>query len=301
MMHRPPRDALLPELLSGHHPAQRRLAIEELLAPAFGTKARWQLMEWLNFISTEVHKGFGPLWNPQTPADVPASPGPPPRPGCRTRRSGLRPCPRARRDNLAPGRSGPSDDAGCLEPRDSLGVTAKLPEDLGGVLSEHLSRTREAIDAYERLKGRRVSYEDRQQHLSVDFYMNQGAAVFNPNRAQTAALKTKLEGYRSTGRFLQVDEAAGLIAWPVSAQQPVVAHGVDGAERVGRSPRPELRLVHPAQHDPEREQPALVGPRAVDDGRNGQAVSMLQQAHLQRHERLSRPAVDCLPPECLRL
>ena len=22
------------------------------------------------FISTEVHKGFGPLWNPQTPADV---------------------------------------------------------------------------------------------------------------------------------------------------------------------------------------------------------------------------------------
>ena len=40
------------------------------LAPAFGTKARWQLMEWLAFISTEVHKGFGPLWNPQTPAEV---------------------------------------------------------------------------------------------------------------------------------------------------------------------------------------------------------------------------------------
>ena len=40
------------------------------IAPVFGTKARWQLMEWLNFISTEVHKGFGPLWNPQTPADV---------------------------------------------------------------------------------------------------------------------------------------------------------------------------------------------------------------------------------------
>lgn len=40
------------------------------IAPAFGTKARWQLMEWLNFISTEVHKGFGPLWNPQTSADL---------------------------------------------------------------------------------------------------------------------------------------------------------------------------------------------------------------------------------------
>ena len=32
MMHRPPRDAHLGELLSGHHPAQRRLAFEELLA-----------------------------------------------------------------------------------------------------------------------------------------------------------------------------------------------------------------------------------------------------------------------------
>jgi ATP-dependent DNA helicase RecG len=32
MMHRPPRDAHLGELLSGHHPAQRRLSFEELLA-----------------------------------------------------------------------------------------------------------------------------------------------------------------------------------------------------------------------------------------------------------------------------
>ena len=40
------------------------------LAPAFGTAERWKLMEWLAFIATEVHKGFGPLWNPATPADV---------------------------------------------------------------------------------------------------------------------------------------------------------------------------------------------------------------------------------------
>lgn len=40
------------------------------LAPVFGTKERWKLMEWLAFIATEVHKGFGPLWNPQTPAEV---------------------------------------------------------------------------------------------------------------------------------------------------------------------------------------------------------------------------------------
>jgi glutathione S-transferase len=40
------------------------------IAPPFGTIARWRVMEWLNFISTEVHKGFGPLWNPKTPAEV---------------------------------------------------------------------------------------------------------------------------------------------------------------------------------------------------------------------------------------
>jgi glutathione S-transferase len=37
------------------------------LAPAFGTTERWHLMEWLNFIATEIHKGFGPLWYPDTP------------------------------------------------------------------------------------------------------------------------------------------------------------------------------------------------------------------------------------------
>lgn len=37
------------------------------LAPAFGTMERYRLMEWLNFISTEVHKQFAPLWYPTTP------------------------------------------------------------------------------------------------------------------------------------------------------------------------------------------------------------------------------------------
>lgn len=40
------------------------------LAPVFGTMARWQLMEWLAFVATEVHKGYGPLWNPATPPEV---------------------------------------------------------------------------------------------------------------------------------------------------------------------------------------------------------------------------------------
>jgi glutathione S-transferase len=39
------------------------------LAPANGTMARYRLQEWLNFITSELHKGFSPLFNPATPAD----------------------------------------------------------------------------------------------------------------------------------------------------------------------------------------------------------------------------------------
>jgi glutathione S-transferase len=37
------------------------------LAPSFGSIERYRLMEWLNFIATELHKGLGPLWKPTTP------------------------------------------------------------------------------------------------------------------------------------------------------------------------------------------------------------------------------------------
>lgn len=37
------------------------------LAPPNGTIARYQLMSWLTFIGTEIHKNFGPLFNPGTP------------------------------------------------------------------------------------------------------------------------------------------------------------------------------------------------------------------------------------------
>ncbi len=37
------------------------------LAPAAGTMARYRLVEWLNFVSTELHKGFSPLFNAQMP------------------------------------------------------------------------------------------------------------------------------------------------------------------------------------------------------------------------------------------
>jgi glutathione S-transferase len=40
------------------------------LAPPFGSLERYRLMEWLNFIATEIHKGFNPLWYPTTPAEV---------------------------------------------------------------------------------------------------------------------------------------------------------------------------------------------------------------------------------------
>ncbi len=33
------------------------------LVPAYGTKERYQLMTWLNFTTSELHKGFSPLFN----------------------------------------------------------------------------------------------------------------------------------------------------------------------------------------------------------------------------------------------
>jgi len=37
------------------------------LGPAFGTLERYRLMEWLNFVATEIHKQYSPLWYPDTP------------------------------------------------------------------------------------------------------------------------------------------------------------------------------------------------------------------------------------------
>ena len=37
------------------------------LAPKAGSFERYQLQEWLNFISTEIHKQFSPLFKPNTP------------------------------------------------------------------------------------------------------------------------------------------------------------------------------------------------------------------------------------------
>src|SRR5262245_13011728 len=39
------------------------------LAPANGTPARYKMQSWLNFISTELHKQFSPLFNKATPEE----------------------------------------------------------------------------------------------------------------------------------------------------------------------------------------------------------------------------------------
>lgn len=39
------------------------------LIPAAGSMARYRVLEWLNFIATELHKNFGPLFTPGTPED----------------------------------------------------------------------------------------------------------------------------------------------------------------------------------------------------------------------------------------
>lgn len=44
------------------------LVPEKGLAPPNGTFARYHLQEWLDFIGSEIHKQFGPLFHPDTPA-----------------------------------------------------------------------------------------------------------------------------------------------------------------------------------------------------------------------------------------
>lgn len=45
---------------------------EKELAPATGTLGRYRLQQWLNFISSELHKGFGAFFNPAFPDDAKA-------------------------------------------------------------------------------------------------------------------------------------------------------------------------------------------------------------------------------------
>lgn len=42
------------------------------LAPANGTLERYRVQEWLNFITSELHKGYSPLFRPNTPDEYKA-------------------------------------------------------------------------------------------------------------------------------------------------------------------------------------------------------------------------------------
>jgi glutathione S-transferase len=44
----------------------------EDLMPAAGTPARYRVMEWQGYINSEIHKSFGPLFNPAFSADAKA-------------------------------------------------------------------------------------------------------------------------------------------------------------------------------------------------------------------------------------
>lgn len=45
------------------------LAPQKKLIPQASDFARYRVLEWLSFISTEIHKGFAPMWNPTTPQE----------------------------------------------------------------------------------------------------------------------------------------------------------------------------------------------------------------------------------------
>ncbi|MBS0444916.1 MAG: glutathione transferase GstA [Proteobacteria bacterium] len=45
-------------------------APDKKLAPANGTMGRYRVQEWLNFITSELHKTMGNLFNPATPEDA---------------------------------------------------------------------------------------------------------------------------------------------------------------------------------------------------------------------------------------
>ena len=46
------------------------LVPDKKLAPLAGTLERYHLQEWLNFVSSEIHKGFSPLFDPRMPEEA---------------------------------------------------------------------------------------------------------------------------------------------------------------------------------------------------------------------------------------
>ncbi len=53
--------------VSAVDPVSRRSGAGQRPPPEAGTPERYRVLEWIGFISTELHKGFGPLFKPDTP------------------------------------------------------------------------------------------------------------------------------------------------------------------------------------------------------------------------------------------
>jgi glutathione S-transferase len=51
------------QYLADQRPAKR-------LAPAAGTMEHYRMLEWLNFIATDLHKGFAPFFSPLAPEEM---------------------------------------------------------------------------------------------------------------------------------------------------------------------------------------------------------------------------------------
>lgn len=56
-------NAVIQQYLADTHGAKK-------LLPLLGDFTRYRVLEWLNFISTDLHKGFGPLFNQQVSEEV---------------------------------------------------------------------------------------------------------------------------------------------------------------------------------------------------------------------------------------
>lgn len=56
-------NAVILQYLADTHPDNK-------LLPKMGDFNRYRVLEWLNYITTELHKGFAPLFNPSIPQDV---------------------------------------------------------------------------------------------------------------------------------------------------------------------------------------------------------------------------------------
>ena len=61
-------DVLLTEGVAIMQYIADRVPDRQLLAPV-GSIARYQTLEWLNYVATELHKGFTPLFRPDTPEE----------------------------------------------------------------------------------------------------------------------------------------------------------------------------------------------------------------------------------------